>query len=193
MWETFHIDQIIPWIDANLRTISAARRDARSPGCRRAASARSATPRAIPTCSRPSPRSPGGCEIDRDPEAIVDRHRDHPVHRVGAATAPIPTRCSGRARRQELNWQAHDPATLVTNLRGMQIELWTGDGNRGPLDPGPPDPAASAIEVITFGATRLFHGHLDDAGIPSGYHYYGAGTHIFGRTGRATSRSTSGR
>jgi hypothetical protein len=61
----------------------------------------------------------------------------------------------------ELNWQAHDPATLVTNLRGMKISLWTGNGDPGPLDHGPPDPGASAIEDH-FPATRLPR-HLQDA------------------------------
>jgi hypothetical protein len=68
----------------------------------------------------------------------------------------------------------------VTNLRGMQIALWTGDGNPGPLDPGPVDPGASSIENVTFGATRLFDGYLNEVGIRHAYHYYGAGTHTFG-------------
>ena len=36
----------------------------------------------------------------------------------------------------------------------------------------------STIEIITYGATRLFSGHLRDAGIPHAYNYYGGGTHI---------------
>ena len=39
LWETFHIKQLIPWVDANLHTL-ATRRSGRSPGCRKAASAR---------------------------------------------------------------------------------------------------------------------------------------------------------
>ena len=58
MWETFHVEQVIPWIDANLRTIDVRARGAPWPGSRRAASARSAMRRATPTCSRRSPRSP---------------------------------------------------------------------------------------------------------------------------------------
>src|SRR5205085_431682 len=41
----------------------------------------------------------------------------------------------------------------------------------------PPDAPVDVIEGITFGATMLFHGHLDDARIPHAYNYYGAGTH----------------
>jgi S-formylglutathione hydrolase FrmB len=176
MWETFHIEQIVPWIDMNLRTI------------------RSRSGRAVAGLSQGgfgslsyAARHPdmftsvaafsGGCEIDRDPEAISVA-TGIIQYTASALDGADPDAMFGPRATQELNWQAHDPATLVTNLRGMQISLWTGNGNPGPLDHGP-DPAAGAIEVITFGATRLFHGHLEDAGIPSAYHYYGAGTHSF--------------
>jgi S-formylglutathione hydrolase FrmB len=177
MWETFHIDQVVPWIDMNLRTI------------------RSRSGRAIAGLSQGgfgslsyAARHPdlftsvaafsGGCEIDRDPEAI-------PIataiiqYTASVLDGADPDAMFGPRATQELNWQAHDPATLVTNLRGMQIQLWTGNGEPGPLDHEPPGSPPDSIEVITFGATQLFHGHLEAAGIPSAYHYYGAGTHSF--------------
>ena len=61
----------------------------------------------------------------------------------------------------------------------MQIGLWTGNGQPGPLDPSSRDPGAEAIEAGVFQLNQLFHGHLVDEGIPSAYHYYGAGTHIW--------------
>jgi S-formylglutathione hydrolase FrmB len=82
---------------------------------------------------------------------------------------------SSPAATQELNWQAHDPGTLVTNLRGMHIELWTGDGTPGVFDPA--GIATDPIEVITFTATQLLDGYLKEVGIRHGYHYYGGGTH----------------
>ena len=62
----------------------------------------------------------GGCEIDRDPEAI-------PVatsiieYTASVLDGAAPDAMFGPRATQELNWQAHDPATLVTNLRGMNI------------------------------------------------------------------------
>jgi S-formylglutathione hydrolase FrmB len=177
MWETFHIDQIVPWVDANLRTIRSRAGRAiagLSQGGFGALSYAARHPDLFTSVAAFS----GGCEIDRDPEAI-------PVatsiieFTASVLDGAAPDAMFGPRATQELNWQAHDPATLVTNLRGMKISLWTGNGDPGPLDQGPPDPEASAIEVITFGATRLFHGHLVDAGIPSTYVYYGAGTHSF--------------
>jgi len=178
MWETFHIDQIVPWIDANLRTIS--RRDGRAiAGLSQGGFGSLSYAARHPDLFTSVAAFSGGCEIDRDPEAISIA-TGIIQYTASVLDGADPDAMFGPRATAELNWQAHDPATLVTNLRGMQIELWTGDGNRGPLDQGPPDSGASGIEVITFGATRLFHGHLEDARIPSGYHYYGAGTHTFG-------------
>jgi S-formylglutathione hydrolase FrmB len=177
MWETFHIRQLVPWIDANLRTI-AARSGRAVAGLSQGGFGSLSYAARHPDLFTSVAAFSGGCEIARDREAI------------GTATPIIQYTTSvlsgfdkdavfGPRPAQELNWEAHDPATLVTNLRGMDILLWTGNGDPGPLDPDPPDPGATAIELITFGATRLFHGHLEDARIPHVYNYYGAGTHIF--------------
>lgn len=176
-WETFHVSQLLPWIDANLRTIP--KRSGRaiaglSQGGFGALSYAARHPELFTSVASFS----GGCEIDRDEEA------------KGTATAIIQYTTSvlsgadkdaifGPRETQELNWQAHDPATLVTNLRGMQIALWTGNGEAGPLDVGTPDPGATSIEKITYAATKLFRGHLQDAHIPHLYRDYGAGTHTF--------------
>ncbi|MEO8604496.1 MAG: alpha/beta hydrolase family protein [bacterium] len=177
MWETYHVEQLVPWIDANLRTVADQSGRAiagLSQGGFGALSYAARHPDLFTSVAAFS----GGGEIERDAEAI----RDATViiqYITSVLSHADPDAVFGPRATQELNWQAHDPATLVTNLRGMDIELWTGDGTPGPLDPVPPDPGAVSIEIITFNATRLFHGHLDDAWIAHGYHYYGGGTHIF--------------
>jgi hypothetical protein len=117
--------------------------------------------------------------IDRDPQAIAISTFIIQFTTTELNGVADPDAIFGPRATNELNWQAHDPGTLVTNLRGMHIALWTGDGNPGPLDPGPVDPAASSIETITFGATLLFDGYLNEIGIRHAYNYYGGGTHTF--------------
>lgn len=177
MWETFHIVQLVPWIDAYLRTI-AARSGRAVAGLSQGGFGSLSYAARHPDMFTSAAAFSGGCEIARDQEAI---NAATPI--IQYTTAVLSgfdaDAIFGPRATQELNWQAHDPATLVTNLRGMDILLWTGNGEPGPLDPDPPDPAAIAIELITFGATRLFHGHLDDARIPHAYNDYGPGTHIF--------------
>jgi S-formylglutathione hydrolase FrmB len=177
MWETFHIRQLIPWVDANLRTIAsdAGRAVAGlSQGGFGSLSYAARHPDLFTSVAAFS----GGCQIDRDPEAIES---STVIIRftTGVLSGKDPDAIFGPRDLYPLNWQAHDPATLVTNLRGRDIHLWTGDGAQGPLDPGPPTAPLDAIEVVTFGATRLFHGHLADARIAHTYNYYGAGTHTW--------------
>ncbi len=177
MWETFHLDQVIPWIDANLRTIR--RRDGRaiaglSQGGFGALSYAARRPELFTSAAAFS----GGCEIDRDAEAIETSTLIIRYTTTALSGVADPDAIFGPRDTNALNWKAHDPATLVTNLRGLHIGLWTGDGTPGALD-GPGTPPSDPIEVVTFGATQLFHGHLEDAGIPSTYVFYGGGTHTW--------------
>src|SRR6185503_16528768 len=69
MWETFHIEQVVPWIDANLRTV--AKRTGRaiaglSQGGFGALSYAARHPDLFTSVASFS----GGCVIDRDPQAI---------------------------------------------------------------------------------------------------------------------------
>ena len=178
MWETFHVEQLIPWVDDNLRTV--AERSGRavaglSQGGFGALSYAARHPDLFTSVASFS----GGCVIDRDPQAIAISTTIIQYTTTALSGVDDPDAIFGPRATHALNWQAHDPGTLVTNLRGMHIGLWTGDGEPGPLDPDPPDPGAAAIEAITFGATQLFDGYLQEARIPHDYVYYGGGTHIW--------------
>jgi S-formylglutathione hydrolase FrmB len=177
MWETFHVEQVIPWIDANLRTVPARRGRAvagLSQGGFGALSYAARHPELFTSVASFS----GGCTIARDPRAL-----EIAAFIVGFTTSVLSgadeDAVFGPPDTNLLNWLAHDPGMLVTNLRGMEVALWAGDGRPGPLDPSPIDPGASSIENVTFQATELFHGYLNEAGIPHRYDYYGGGTHIW--------------
>jgi S-formylglutathione hydrolase FrmB len=178
MWETYHIDQMIPWIDDNLRTI-AARRGRAIAGLSQGGFGSLSYASRHPELFTSAAAFSGGCVIDGDPDAIaVSTAIIEYTTKVLSGVADQDAIFGSRAT-QELNWQAHDPGTLVENVRGMQIALWTGDGTPGELDPDPIDPGASSIEQITFGATMRYDNYLSDAKIKHAYHYYGGGTHIF--------------
>src|SRR6185436_13268287 len=178
MWETYHVTQLIPWVDDNLRTIAARHGRAvagLSQGGFGALSYAARHPELFTSVASFS----GGCVIDRDPQAITISTAIIQYTTTVLSGVADPDAIFGPRATQELNWQAHYPGTLVGNVRGMQIALWTGDGTPGELDPDPIDPSAAAIEQITFAATQLFHGYLREVRIPHAYHYYGGGTHIF--------------
>jgi S-formylglutathione hydrolase FrmB len=175
MWETFHITQLIPWVDLNFRTDD--RRAGRAvAGLSQGGFGSLSYAARHPDLFTSAAAFSGGCEIDRDQEAI-DTSTAIINLTTGLLSGKDPNAIFGPRALYPLNWRAHDPASLVTNLRGMEIHLWTGDGSQGPFDPGPPNAPLDPIEIATFGATRLFHGHLDEARIPHTYNFYGAGTH----------------
>lgn len=177
MWETFHVRQLIPWVDANLRTVAA--RDGRAlAGLSQGGFGSLSYAARHPDLFTSAAAFSGACQIDRDAEAI-ETATFVIQFTTGVLSGKDPDAVFGPRATASLNWQAHDPATLVTNLRGLHIALWTGNGEAGPLDPLPLDPAAVAIERATYGATRLFHGHLDDERIAHHYVDYGGGTHIW--------------
>lgn len=178
MWETYHVGQLIPWIDDNLRTI-AARRGRAIAGLSQGGFGSLSYAARHPELFTSAAAFSGGCVIDGDPDAISVSTSIIQYTTTVLDGVADPDAIFGPRATQELNWQAHDPGTLVGNLRGMQIALWTGDGTPGPLDPTPVDPVAAAIEKITFGATMRFDHDLTAAGIKHAYHYYGGGTHIF--------------
>ena len=177
-WETFHVEQLIPWVDDNLRTVDerAGRAVAGlSQGGFGALTYAGRHPDLFTSVASFS----GGCVIDGDPQAIATSTAIIQFTTQVLSGVADPDAIFGPRATNELNWQAHDPGTLVTNFRGMQIGLWTGDGTPGPLDPTPVDAGAAAIEVITFGATQRFDAYLTAARIRHAYVDYGGGTHIW--------------
>lgn len=178
MWETYHVGELVPWIDDNLRTI-AARRGRAIAGLSQGGFGSLSYAARHPELFTSAAAFSGGCVIDGDPEAISISTFIIQYTTTTLDGVADPDAIFGPRATQELNWKAHDPGTLVENVRGMQIALWTGNGTPGPLDPDPVDPGAASIEQITFGATMRFDHDLTAAGIKHAYHDYGGGTHIF--------------
>ena len=80
---------------------------------------------------------------------------------------------------QEINWAAHDPATLVSNLRGMRLWAYTGNGQAGPLDPLLANPGAAVVETGVHVLNVNWKAAATTAGIPVAYTDYGPGTHTW--------------
>jgi S-formylglutathione hydrolase FrmB len=176
-WETFHVDQVVPWVDANLRTVRSRAGRAIAGLSQGGFGALSYAAR-HPDLFGAAASFSGAAEIDRDPTAIQLVTPIIQATAVGLDHAGADDMFGPRTTH-ELNWRAHDPATLVGNLRWSHIYLWTGNGQPGPLDPVPPDSFAATIEAGVSVLTRLFHEHLERAGIRHFYDAYGPGTHVF--------------
>lgn len=175
-FEDYLIDSLIPWVDQNLRTIQDRRGRAvagLSQGGYGSAEMAARHPELF--CSMAT--FSGAPEIRRDPEVFPGAIAVIEAIEVGQDHVP-PFSELGNPVTDDINWQGHDPATLMENLRGMSIDMWTGMGVNGPYDSGP-DPAGSGIEALVYESTQHFYDNLVAQGIPAFYDNYVYGTHSF--------------
>jgi len=175
-FEDYLIKSLVPWVDQNLRTIP--RRDGRavaglSQGGYGSAEMAARHPELF--CSMAT--FSGAPEIERDPDVYPGAIAVIEAIEVGDDHVP-PFSELGNPVTDLINWEGHDPATLMENLRGMSIDMWTGEGINGPYDSGP-DPAGSGIEALVYESTQHFYDHLVAQKIPAYYDDYVYGTHSF--------------
>jgi S-formylglutathione hydrolase FrmB len=76
---------------------------------------------------------------------------------------------------EEANWRAHNPVDLAEHLRGVELQLRTGNGQPGGPHGGSFDPQEGAVSQ----ATATLHGRLNALGIPHVYVDYGPGAHTW--------------
>jgi S-formylglutathione hydrolase FrmB len=167
-WETFHIGQLIPWVDDRYRTTP-------SRGARAVAGLSMGGFGAMSYAARhPSRFSWAGSF-----SGAVDIVNYLPVAAIIGIEAPVdgglPGDQFGDRILAEANWRAHNPWDLAANLRGMTLVIDTGNGQPGPLDP--PGKSYDPIEDGVHTMSVSFHERLASLGIPHTWNDYGPGTH----------------
>ncbi len=176
-WETFHVDQLIPWIDANLRT--RATRDGRAvAGLSQGGFGSTTYAARHPDLFASVASFSGAPDIDYNPVTAAGATAVIEAIAVGLDGVP-PGSIFGSRATDEINWQGHDPADLVTNLRGVDVWLYTATGVPGPLDPPTPNVGASGIEMATHGSTISFVQRANEQGVPVHLDDYVFGTHTW--------------
>ena len=167
-WETFHIRQLLPWIDAHFPTLAARRGRAvaglsmggggamsyaaRHPGLFVSASAFSG---AVDTNSpgvEPVTQASGLSDGSQTPGAIY-----------------------GLRSTDEVRWRAHNPWDLAGNLRGLSLTLRTGNGSPG----GPGGDSGDPVEAEVHTESVNMHNRLVELGLPHVWDDYGAGGHAW--------------
>jgi len=178
-WERYNVHQLIPWIDANLATIRS--RDGRAvAGLSQGGYGATELAARHPDLFTEMGSFSGAPEIDRDPDvragaAVVIDGTMMGLNQV-EPNAPFGDHVSN-----EINWQGHDPAWYVGNLRGVGLWFATANGTPGKYDDPVTNPTgtggAGGIEALTHYSTDAFLGHLKQAHIPYVDYDYGSGTH----------------
>jgi S-formylglutathione hydrolase FrmB len=167
-WERFHIDQLIPWLDAHYRTIAA----------RQGRAVAGLSMGGFGAMSYAA-RHPGLFVFAGSYSGAVDIVNNAAVAAVIALEAPAdggrPGDQFGDRVLNEGVWRAHNPWDLASRLRGTVLTLHTGNGQPGPYDPNaaPLDPIEEQVREMNLS----FHRRLVDLGIPHRWDDYGGGTH----------------
>jgi S-formylglutathione hydrolase FrmB len=135
-WETYHINQLLPFIDRRFRTV--ARR----------------TGRAIAGLSMGgfgamsyAARHPDLFAAAASFSGAVDTN-----NLLDVAVTPVDV---GPRGRQEVRWRGHNPWDLAGNLKGMRLILRTGDGQ-----PGGPFGGGDVVEQVVHQMNVSFHQRL---------------------------------
>ena len=177
-WETFHIAQLIPWVDANLRTI-ANRRGRAIAGLSQGGFGSTSYAARHPDLFVSAGSFSGAPDIASNPVAEAAATSIISATAVGLDGVE-PDAFFGSHADHEINWQGHNPATLVSNLRPVDLELWTGNGEPGPYDSRTdPNPSGSAIEATVHQSAEFFTQAATAAKVPYYFDDYGPGTHTW--------------
>ena len=165
-WESYHIGQLIPWVDAHLRTVAS--RDGR----------------AIAGLSM------GGFGVmsyaARHPDMFIAAAAFSGAVDTNNATGgqfdaalngldwALPDSVWGPRATDEVRWRNHNPWDIAGNLKGLQLTIRTGDGTAGgPYNESGYDPVESGVHSQSVS----FHGRLVSFGLPHVWDDYGPGNH----------------
>jgi S-formylglutathione hydrolase FrmB len=164
MWETFTIKDLIPWVDAEYRTVAARRGRAIAGLSMGGFSAMSYAVR-HPDLFASAASYSGAVDTNYAPaQAIVQAE----TLSDGGET---PDSIWGPRVTREAFWHAHNPTDLADNLRGMSLALRTGNGQT--------DSGVDPIEYGVHDMSIAFHTALDGLGIQHVWDDYGPGGHTW--------------
>lgn len=176
-WETFHVDQLIPWVDANLRTI-ATRNGRAVAGLSQGGFGSMTYAARHPDLFVSAAAFSGAPDIDHNPAVAAGATAVIEATAVGLDGVE-PDAMFGSRAMNEIDWQGHDPADLVDNLRDVDLWLFTATGLPGPYDSGAPNPSTSGIEFATHESTERFAQRAQQQGVPFHLVDYKYGTHTW--------------
>jgi S-formylglutathione hydrolase FrmB len=161
-WETYHVSQLLPWIDDHYPTI--ARREGRAV----------------------AGLSMGGYGTmhyaARHPDLFVSASAFSPAVDVTEQRLRVVNAAAdlldgpGSAYDNDLTYmRGHNPVDLAGNLRGLALAIRTGNGQPGGDDGSFYDPVEETVHI----QATTFHRRLDALHIPHLWDDYGAGGHTW--------------
>lgn len=174
-WETFHIHQLLPWVQANLRTLNS-RGERAIAGLSQGGFCSLSYAARHPDLFSIALGYSGAPDIYYDPQARTGSEAVINATEVGLDHVP-PNTFFGNPLTDGINWAAHDPASLAENLRWTRMYMYWGNGQDGPFDAPGSAGGANGIEALVWADNNYFQARLNSLGIPAYFNDYGNGTH----------------
>jgi len=172
-WETFHIRELIPWVDATFSTIG-----------NRGGRAIAGLSMGGFGATSYAARHPDMFGAAGSFSGAVDMDLDYPVGNIGEGVVSnlpdgrVPDMCVwGDPATQDVVWRDHDPTELAGNLRGVWLYLASGTGVPGAQDA--PNPAASLTEQGIWQMNQVFAEALTVHGVGHYDNFYSQGIHAW--------------
>jgi S-formylglutathione hydrolase FrmB len=170
-YETFVIDQLLPLVDRMFRTV----------GTREGRAIMGESMGGYGTLMFAA-RHPDQFIAASSLSGAVDTNQAGITAAVSASPAlqnEEPDSIYGPRPVQEVRWRGHNPWDLAENLRHVDVQLRTANGQG--IDPSigetPNDVPSCAIEVGVYGASVSLHNRLTALGIEHTWRDYGTGCH----------------
>ena len=164
-WESYHVGQLIPWVDRSFPTVAA-----------RAGRALAGLSMGGFGAMTYAARHPDMFVAAASFSGAVD-NMDTTAGRADGAFAGLdggtPDSIWGSRETEAIRWRAHNPVDLAENLRGMQLTIRTGNGQPGGPYGGGPD----GLEMGVHEESTNLHDRLDALKIPHVWQDYGPGAH----------------
>jgi S-formylglutathione hydrolase FrmB len=169
MWETYHIGQLLPWVDQHFRTVS--QREARAVA--------GLSMGGFGTMHYAA-RHPDLFVAAASFSGAVDSNSVF-LHAVssadGLSTGDPPSSANGLRATEEVRWRGHNPYDLAENLEGMDLTLRTGTGEPGGPGGEPGDCCYDPVEAEVHEENMSLHERFAELGIPHTWDDYGPGCH----------------
>ena len=171
MYETYHLDQLIPLIDARFRTIASR--------AGRAVIGESMGGYGVMTYASRHPDLFGAAV---SMSGFVDSNYAPEIALISGGPlvqGGLPNAIYGDRVTQEARWHGHNPTDLADNLRGVVLQVRTGEGTPTEVgDPTNPTSAVACVEEAGIYKTSVdFHQALLADGIPHVWQDYGPTCH----------------
>ncbi|MEA2479557.1 MAG: hypothetical protein QOJ07_1479 [Thermoleophilaceae bacterium] len=167
MWETYHIRQLLPWIDSHFRT-KGGRGGRAIAGLSMGGGGTMHYAARHPELFAAAASFSGAVDTNYAPAQPL-------TETSGSGDGVPPGSVFGHRQTDEIRWRGHNPWDLAENVKGLHLELMTGNGSPG----GPGGDSGDPVESGVHAESVSFHDRLGALGFPHVWNDYGAGGHAW--------------